>query len=66
MKPTKHVRWDVRHEYSGATVALPTDRYVLQQFFEIAPEDADILIPKDIGPDGKKGRWRDVKPDCDG
>lgn len=59
MKPTMHLRWDERNVYAG-DIAIARLERVLQQFWEIADNESDITLPKEIGPDGVKGRWRDI------
>lgn len=63
MKPTLHFRW------ASYTIDIPVgahglcirkDRRELQQFIEIGDDESDITLPKEIGPDGTKGRWMDI------
>lgn len=67
MKPTMHLRFRVEmgFENGGDVFALviPTERRILQQFWEVAANESDITLPRQIGPDGVEGRWRDVPSD---
>lgn len=63
MKPTAHMRWIetlVDEKVGAHGLLLRTKANVLQQFWEIAATESDITLPREIGPDGVEGRWRDV------
>lgn len=60
MKPTMHLRWDMRYDYKMGDVLIPAEVPTLQQFVEIAEDESDITLPREVGPDGVKGRWMDV------
>lgn len=63
MKPTAHLRWAWREAdaplvFGGGLVVGRQLKCVLEQFWEIAPEEADITIAREAGPDGVEGRWK--------
>jgi hypothetical protein len=65
-KSTAHLRWVKRRcEFllsveGGPALVTFANESVLQAFREVKAEDADILIAKEDGPSGTKGRWDDV------
>lgn len=57
-----HLRWQETfiEEPWGRGFIKRNATKVLQQFWIISDAESDLTLPKERGPDGEIGRWRDV------
>lgn len=64
MTPTAYLRWrtwvDFKPHGEG-NIAQPSPQRALEQFWVIRADESDITLPREMGPGGEMGRWREVE-----